>query len=87
MDHLPHARRHRRALVARALTDTVAELFTPSRPLGGGDPAADDGSVHQLGEQELPIGGEPATGESAGVTVELSDWSIPPGSGPAPQRR
>jgi phenylpyruvate tautomerase PptA (4-oxalocrotonate tautomerase family) len=67
----------RRRELAEALTDTVVELFTPPR-----GPSASDirqrTTVHftSYGEQELFIGGQPSTGDTPDVTVELSDWSM-----------
>lgn len=67
----------KRREVAAALTDAVVELFTPRR-----GPSASDirerttVQVTAYQDDELFIGGEPATAGRPDVTVELSDWSM-----------
>jgi phenylpyruvate tautomerase PptA (4-oxalocrotonate tautomerase family) len=67
----------RRKEIAEALTQTVVKLFTPPRGPSETE-IRQRTTVHftSYDDNELFIGGRPATGEHSDVTVELSDWSM-----------
>jgi len=68
----------RRREVAETLTEATVELFTPRRgPRAADIRARTTVQFVVYGDDELFVGGQAATADSADVTVELSDWSMP----------
>lgn len=71
----PDLSAERRREMARTLTDAVVELFTPPRGPSAAE-IRERTTVHFTSYQDdqLFIGGQPATADRPDVTVEVSDW-------------